>query len=342
MTLMTDPPLLVSVIICTHNGSRTLGLTMAAITHQTLDDAKYEVIVVDDGSADGSAQIAADAGVRVVRRERNLGLAAARNTGLGETTGELVVFTDDDCEPEPDWLEKLIQPLADPAIDGATGHTTTASTDRLEFRYLELRNPLRPLPEVLLRTSSPWSRLRNYLKTEIGPTPTMSANTRVYNLVGANMALRRRHVEAVGGLDESFVTAEEEDLCRRIHEHLGGAAFVYQPSALVRHHYKPGFADSLRRARTYGRGSVVMSRARRVIPIVYPFPLVLGVAFLYASARRRTLVPAVLAGPLICYARWLPTIRLRGYEGLVYPYLQFLQEAAFLYGEIQCVFTRER
>jgi glycosyltransferase involved in cell wall biosynthesis len=337
---MSNSGPLVSVIICTRNGSRTLRLTMAAVMSQSLDRAKYEVIVVDDASTDDSGQIAADAAARVVHRERSLGRAVARNAGLAVARGELVVFTDDDCEPESTWLEELIEPFADSHIDGVAGQTVTAATDRLEFRYLELRNPLRPLPEALLHTTSPWARLRNYLKMEVGPTREIDAGARLYNLVGANMALRRVHIDAVGGLDDSFLSSEEEQLCRSIHEQLGGATFVYQPSARVCHHYRPGFRDSLRRARLYGHGSVMVSRSRGVTPIVYPFPAGLAVGLVYAAARRRALLPAVLAAPLLCYARWLPTVKRRGWEGLLYPYMQFLQESAFLYGELQYALSR--
>jgi O-antigen biosynthesis protein len=328
----------VSCIVCTHNGSGTLGLAMAAITSQTLD-RPYEVIVVDDASSDESGRIASEAGAIVVRRDESSGLAAARNAGLAVARGEVVVFTDDDCEPAPGWLAHLIAPLEDPAVDGVTGLTTVASTSTLEFRYLELRNPLRPLPEVILRTKTPFRRLLQYLSTEVGPTPRLEANARVYNLVGANMALRRGTIEAVGGFDESFFTSsEEEELCVRIHAHLGGAEFRYEPAARVAHHYRPGFRDSLRRARHYGHGNIMFARHRGVMPIVYPFPVAIGLLSMGAVARRTPIwFAAVLAAPAVLYGRWLAAFPRRRSETLVYPYLQFLQELAFTWGEIRAM-----
>lgn len=331
---MAEPSPLISVVICTHNGSRTLTLAMQAVMNQSLEHGVYEVILVDDASTDDSGRIASEAGARVIRREQSAGLAAARNTGLAAARGELIVFTDDDCEPAHDWLERLIAPLDDRRIDGVTGYTTTASTESLAFRYLQLRNPLRPLPLKILETTTPLARLRTYLRTETGPSPSLPAGARTYNLVGANMVIRRTVIDAVGGFDETFVQSEDEQLCRRIHEATGGATFVYEPAARTRHHYRPGFGDTLRRARIYGHGNALMSRWQRRMPVIYPFPLLLLLAFLYSLARRPRLLLGVAAGPVLCYARWLPTVTSRGAEGLIYPYMQLLQEASFLRGEL--------
>ena len=130
------------------------------------------MVVVDDRSTDGSAEIAAAAGAKVVRlaEGEDGGLNAARNAGIGAASGDLVAFTDDDCEPAATWLRELIEPMRDPTVDGVAGRTVPASEGDLALRYLARRNPLGALPSVLLDSRRPLFRLRTYLRENLGPT----------------------------------------------------------------------------------------------------------------------------------------------------------------------------
>jgi glycosyltransferase involved in cell wall biosynthesis len=331
----TDP--LASVVVCTHNGSRTLTLALASLSAQNFEHGSYEVVLVDDASTDETPQIAAASDARVVRRERSSGLAAARNAGLAAARGQFVAFTDDDCEASPDWLQQLITPLLDDSsLAGVTGFTSVGSNDSIPFRFLGYRNPLRPLPISLLDSTNPLARLRTYLREDAGPRPAVAQHSHVYALVGANMALRRKLLDDVGGFDEAMVQSEDEDLSRRIHRHLDGATFLYDERAHVAHHYRPGFADTVKRGRTYGRGSALIKRQSREFPALFPFPLLTAAIFLatlLVSPRRIAL--AALA-PLAFYGGWWPTIlRRRQPEALLYPYMQLLQESAQLWGQFQ-------
>jgi glycosyltransferase involved in cell wall biosynthesis len=102
-----------SVIVPNRDASATLPRTLEALANQRFDD-EYEVVVVDDGSNDGSAEVAERFGppVRLVRRPR-LGPGPARNAGVAEARGELLAFTDADCEPEPGWLAAGVDALAE-------------------------------------------------------------------------------------------------------------------------------------------------------------------------------------------------------------------------------------
>jgi glycosyltransferase involved in cell wall biosynthesis len=93
-----------AVIVPAANAARTLGDTLAALAAQDFGEP-YEVIVVDDGSEDGTAAVAEAAGgpVRLVR-QRRLGASAARNRGVAEASAPLLAFTDADCVPTRGWL----------------------------------------------------------------------------------------------------------------------------------------------------------------------------------------------------------------------------------------------
>jgi len=117
---MTDKPF-VSIIIPARNASRTIARCVQAVLAQKSFTRPYEVIVVDDGSDDVTAAIANGFGVRVIRLEEGMGPAAARNAGAAVAKGEILVFTDADCEPESNWLEEMIRPFEDPAVVGVRG-----------------------------------------------------------------------------------------------------------------------------------------------------------------------------------------------------------------------------
>lgn len=109
----------VAVIVPAWQAARTLGETLAAILAQTLPPA--ELLVVDDGSTDATAEVALQAGARLLRQE-NRGVAAAVNAGVAATTAPLLAFCDADDLWMPDKLALQVALLADPAVDAALGH----------------------------------------------------------------------------------------------------------------------------------------------------------------------------------------------------------------------------
>src|SRR5579862_2011135 len=110
----------VSVIVCSYNGDRTLVACLDSL--QKLNYPDYEVILVDDGSNDTTAQIAfLRSDLRFYRHERNLGLSAARNTGLAAAKGDVVAFTDADCRADEDWLYYLVSDLLSGEFVGIGG-----------------------------------------------------------------------------------------------------------------------------------------------------------------------------------------------------------------------------
>lgn len=109
---MTDRHPRVSVVVATHNRAGRLADLLASLREQTLPSHEFEVIVVDDASADDTQRVLAAAAerggltLRTIRREQSGGPGAARNDGWRAATAPVVAFTDDDCVVASDWLER--------------------------------------------------------------------------------------------------------------------------------------------------------------------------------------------------------------------------------------------
>jgi glycosyltransferase involved in cell wall biosynthesis len=98
---------MISVIVPAFNAADTLDLCLDALAQQTISASAYEVLVVDDGSSDATpTRAGAHPGVRVLT-QAHAGPAAARNLGAQEARAEIVLFTDADCAPAPDWIEQM-------------------------------------------------------------------------------------------------------------------------------------------------------------------------------------------------------------------------------------------
>ena len=136
-----------SVIIPAYNASKVLPRCLDALQNQSFP-GKFDVIVVDDGSKDNTAEIAKGfKGVRVFSQQ-NAGPAVARNAGAKQAQGEIVVFTDADCVPSKNWLKKMVAPFSDPMVVGVQGAYKTRQKEiiarftqvEVEYRYKRLKN----------------------------------------------------------------------------------------------------------------------------------------------------------------------------------------------------------
>ncbi|MDQ2806271.1 MAG: glycosyltransferase family 2 protein, partial [Chloroflexota bacterium] len=199
-----DMPL-AGVIIPAYNAAHTLPATLAALRAQTIPAAQLEVIVVDDGSTDATAAVAAAAGVRVVRRA-NGGPAAARNQGAAAARSPIVLFTDADCVPAPDWVAAMLAPFRDPTVVGVKGAYRTHQRS-LVARFAQI--------EFLDR----------YARQAQQPT---------IDLVDSYAAaFRRAAFLAAGGYHPGFIGNEDVELSYRLAD--GGARLVFAPAAVVYH-----------------------------------------------------------------------------------------------------------
>jgi len=102
-----------SVVVSAYNRLEALKMCLTALLHQTIESDKYEIILVDDCSTDGTKDYLdkiknTETNIKYIRHEVNQGLASARNSGIRSAVGEYIIFLDGDIVPEPDFIEKML------------------------------------------------------------------------------------------------------------------------------------------------------------------------------------------------------------------------------------------
>ncbi|MDQ3702940.1 MAG: glycosyltransferase family 2 protein, partial [Chloroflexota bacterium] len=196
-----------SVYVPCYNGARWIGECLDALIAQS--QPVDEVLVVDDGSTDASATIVAGYAprVRLVRHPRNLGLAVARNTALARTEGEIVASVDADVRATPTWMARLLDGFSSPRVVAVGGRLLEAHQEQLPDRWRAV-----------------------HMAQHAGDLPLRNPPV----LPGANVAVRRDVVHALGGYDETFRTNyEDADLQHRLQAQ--GYLCRYEPGAVAYH-----------------------------------------------------------------------------------------------------------
>ncbi len=130
---------IVSIIVPARNAADTIANCLMACQQQDgVDRTTYEIIVIDDGSVDKTAQVAQQAGAdKVLRCPQSQGAAAARNNGLKMARGDLIFFTDADCIPTPTWFSAMKAPFSDPELVGCKGIYATKQKE-IVARFVQL------------------------------------------------------------------------------------------------------------------------------------------------------------------------------------------------------------
>jgi glycosyltransferase involved in cell wall biosynthesis len=314
-----------SVVICSLNGAAGVDRCIRALAAQTIRPA-LELIVVDDGSTDATGDVGRAHAATVVRHRTNLGLAAARNSGLAAAVAPVVAFLDDDCEPERQWAEQLLADYQE-GVTGVGGPILPRARDGFMLGYLTRNNPLKPQESNLAKSERILYRFKLYLQRQW--TPTEGSPLRdVYSFAGANMSFLRQALIDVGQFDERFrFGGEELDLCMRMTRAFPSGRLVFDPKARVMHQFKPSILDTMRRSRAYGRGSARLYRKwPSVPPTFFPAPL-LVLAMLLLSLRVPRLAAAAVAAPQLLYPRGLRwAVTSRSVTSLVDAYVQLAQE----------------
>src|SRR6202162_6396204 len=219
----------VSVIVCSYNGGQTLAACLDSLGQ--LNSPDYEVILVDDGSTDDTAYIAAQfPRVRYIR-QGNHGLSHARNTGAAAAKGEVFAYTDSDCMADVDWLYYLIGTLVSDEYAGVGGPNVTP--------------PAQNWVQACVAAAPG------------GPSHVLLTDTIAEHIPGCNMAFYRWAFENIGGFDAEYRKAGDDvDFFWRLQQ--AGCVIAFSPTAIVWHHRRFTLRAFLKQQHGYGEAESLL------------------------------------------------------------------------------------
>ncbi|MEV0265449.1 glycosyltransferase [Streptomyces sp. NPDC050617] len=239
-----------SVVIPAYNARDSLELCLLSLSHQEGCGTAYtaEVIVVDDGSTDGTDTMVAELGgglgirVRCVREPRTpaSGRARARNIGLRQATGDLVVLLDADQVVAPAFLAEHVASHTGQEALVVLGPRFQLGEGAADRERLRSGFSLEALPPVVRGDE----REPVFAALDCGPD---DLETAWHSMWTCNVSVRRSHLTALGGFDEAFLGwgLEDSELGYRLAR--AGVRFARNPRAVVYHEHRPGVTARMHR-----------------------------------------------------------------------------------------------
>lgn len=210
---------MISVIIPVYNGEKILARCLTSLQSQTIPRDKYEIIVVDDGSKDGTRKVAEGFNVNVIS-QKNQGPAAARNIGVKTANGNIALFIDADCAAAPNWIEEMTKPFSNPDIVGVKGTYKTAQKSLIarlvQIEYEEKYERMKRFPYI------------DFIDTYAA-------------------GFRKDIFQKYGGFNTSFPTATVEDQEFSFRLAKDGHKMLFQPDAFVYHLHQSTLWGYMRR-----------------------------------------------------------------------------------------------
>ncbi len=232
----------VSVIVPVLNAELTIKELLDSLVKVDYDKGRLEVILVDGGSTDKTREIIGMYPVKLVIEPRR-GLNVARNTGLRDSQGEIVLFTDSDCVVPKDWVGKMVRNFEDAKV-GCAGGSASRYKETFLFKYSD--ESIMPVLRIFKK-----HEVLDNVKPPLGYP------------AGCNMAFRRVAIDKVGGFNEDIQHGfDEDELVERICR--VGYKMVLDPEATVKHQHRGSLRGLLKQTFNYGRGGAFLFTKKKM------------------------------------------------------------------------------
>jgi glycosyltransferase involved in cell wall biosynthesis len=236
----------VSIVIPTYNRLDRLQRVLACLEAQDFPRSGFEIVVVADGCNDGTGEYLASIAEGPLRVlpvvTANQGPAAARNRGVAEASGRLLLFLDDDVTPEPQLISEHVR-AHERLSAGAAGQ-------------IAVLGPMVTPTDTPLLPWVRWEQVR--LERQYGDMVAGRWQATARQFYTGNTSIEREAVLAAGGFDTRFRRAEDVELAYRLAAN--GVRFVFNPRAVGYHYAERSYRSWMNAAYAYGRADVVFSR----------------------------------------------------------------------------------
>jgi glycosyltransferase involved in cell wall biosynthesis len=225
-----------SIIVPSYGRPDNVPGLLASLARLNYESSRFEVIVVDDGSPTPLSSVLSLPKIHLdltVLKQRNSGPAAARNYGADIARGRCLLFTDDDCRPQPGWLQSMADVLGESDRLLCGGKTINGLKDNIYSEASQL------LSDHLLKHYSPITTYGGFFPTN-------------------NLAVSKNSFWDAGGFDTSLRFGEDRDFCYRCASL--GFSFAYAPGAVVYHNHPQTLFSFILLHSRYGGGTYAFRR----------------------------------------------------------------------------------
>ncbi|MEM2546698.1 MAG: glycosyltransferase [Candidatus Bathyarchaeia archaeon] len=230
----------ISIIVPVRNGAAKIKDLLDSLMNVDYDRDKLEIIVVDGNSTDATKEIVSSYPVKLVVEERP-GINGARNTGIKNSSGEIIAFTDYDCVVPENWVREIVKYFQDPTV-GCVGGKVLRYNDDLLSLYAD--ESLVPVMRIF--------------KKEMVLSKIILPLTYP---VGCNFAVKKEVFEKVGFFDERFKYGFDElEFAERICNR--GYKLVLTPNIMVQHKHRSTLSELLKQTFRYGEGGGLLFKIK--------------------------------------------------------------------------------
>jgi mycofactocin system glycosyltransferase len=225
----------ISIIIPVKNRPQDIQECLMSLGSLDYPKDKVEIIVVNDGSTDSTAEVIQSFDIKAIHLPRSIGASACRNLAAGEANGDLLGFTDSDCVPHPHWLRDLIPYFDDERVGIVGGYVSNFYTRSLLDRY---------------------EAVKSSLNMGLSPFRVENDKSSTAYVPSCNLVIRKKAFSEIGGFQADLHVGEDVDLCWRTRKL--GYHLLYVPRGEVKHKHRNDAWQMLMRRFDYGTSEALL------------------------------------------------------------------------------------
>lgn len=325
----------VSVVVCTYNGAGRIKSLLDSLKKQTYKN--LEIIIVDDGSTDGTSDIVKKYPFKRITHEgnNNKGLADSRNKGVEVSKGDIIVFTDDDCVADKNWIKEIAKCYQkNPSVNGVGGKIKPYSLETLFEKYDHYaRHPIFFHPTYEYNRKE---RIRSYLgKMFSMKKKTLKDGQKLSAVMGLNSSYKKDIIKEVGMHEPGLRRGVDFDLNMKLRKE-GILNAVYCDRAIIYHKHRIGFKAFVKHVFDYGKAYMKVWRLRKEVKwLPRPLPLLFILFFPIGYFINVWYLPLVVI--LFYYLKDLPytLFTLKSLSLFItMPIIDFIREFFYLIGNL--------